>query len=221
MWDPAWLGGASGLVTSIYDLAKWDIEMPILLRDDAVRTMFTPVGRVGPTQYGMGWVIDRRGGKQFVWYNGDLNGYRAMNAVLPTEHVAVIVFSNADTSNAEITVPAELAGHILDIVAPPGTAHLDNAIVARAREWLGRLATRQLDRTQLTPYFSDYLTDAIVAKANVAALGPVQAIVPISSTTESNGDTLYEFLVRFPRVQYHYKFAVTSDGKIDELALVS
>lgn len=221
MWDPAWLGGASGLVTNVYDLAKWDIEMPILLRDDAVRTMFTPTGRVGPTQYGMGWVIDRRGGKEFVWYNGDLNGYRAMNAVLPTEHVAVIVFSNADTSAAETTIPAELAGRILDIVAPPATAHLDNAIIARAREWLGRLATRQIDRTQLTPYFSAYLTDAVVAKANVAALGQLQAIVPISSTTESNGDTLYEFLVRYPRVQYHYKFAVTSDGKLDEIALVT
>jgi D-alanyl-D-alanine carboxypeptidase len=221
MPDPAWLGGASGLVTNVYDLAKWDIEMPILLRDDAVRTMFTPAGRIGPTQYGMGWVIDRRGGKDFVWYSGDLDGYRAINAVLPSEHVAVIVLSNADTSSEQITIPAELAGRILDLVAPPATAHLDNAVVARAREWLGRLATRQIDRTQLTPYFSDYLTDAVVAKANVAALGTLQAIVPISSTTESNGDTLYEFLVRYPRVQYHYKFAVTSDGKIDEIAIVA
>jgi CubicO group peptidase (beta-lactamase class C family) len=220
-WDPAWLGGANGLVSSVYDLAKWDIEMPILLRVDAVRTMFTPVGRVGPTQYGMGWVIDRRGGKPFMWYNGDIAGYRAMNALLPEQHVAVIVLSNADSSGQPATVPEELAGRILDFIVPPATTHLDNAIVAHAKEWLGRLATRQLDRAQLTPAFSAYLTDDLVAHANFAALGPLQTIVPISSTTESNGDILYEFLVRYPHEQYHYKFGVTRDGKIDEIALVA
>ncbi|MFY9708725.1 MAG: serine hydrolase domain-containing protein, partial [Candidatus Cybelea sp.] len=67
IWDPTWLGGNAGLVTTLYDLAKWDIEMPILLRVDAVRTMFAPAASSGPTRYGMGWVIDRRGGKDFVW----------------------------------------------------------------------------------------------------------------------------------------------------------
>jgi D-alanyl-D-alanine carboxypeptidase len=221
-WDPAWLGGANGLVSTIYDLGKWDIGMPILLRVDAMRTMFTPSGRAGPTQYGMGWVIDRRGGKNFVWYNGDIAGYRAMNALLPNEHVAVVVLSNDNSQNAEpVTLPEELAGRILDLIVPPRTAQLDNAVVAHAKEWLARLATRQVDRSQLTPAFSAYLTDELVAKANFAALGPLLAIVPISSTTESNGDTLYEFLVRYRRVQYHYKFAVAPDGKIDEIALVA
>ena len=65
-WDPAWLQGDRGLVTTIYDLAKWDIEMPILLRVDAERTMFEPNGSNGLAKYGMGWVIDQRGGKRFV-----------------------------------------------------------------------------------------------------------------------------------------------------------
>ena len=83
MWDPSWLAGDAGFVSTIDDLAKWDIEMPVLLRVDAVRTIFTPGASVGPTQYGMGWVIDRRGGKEFVWSNGEISGYRAMNALLP------------------------------------------------------------------------------------------------------------------------------------------
>ena len=41
-WDPSWLSGDDGLVSTIEDLAKWDIEMPVLLRVDAVRTIFTP-----------------------------------------------------------------------------------------------------------------------------------------------------------------------------------
>ncbi|HZY96154.1 MAG TPA: serine hydrolase domain-containing protein [Candidatus Cybelea sp.] len=220
VWDPAWLGGATGLVSTIYDLAKWDIEMPVLMRVDAVRTMFTPSANSGPTHYGMGWVIDRRGGKTFVWSNGEISGYRAMNALLPEEHMGVIVFSNADSLHGEnVTGPEELGARILDILVPPTSTHLDNAIVMRAKEWLTRLASRQLDRSELTTSFSAYLSDDLVARENFAALGPLLTIVPISSTAESNGDTMYEFLVGFPRAQYHYEFEVTKDGKINGISL--
>ena len=89
--------------------------------------------------------------------------------------------------------------------------------MTRAKEWLERLASRHLDRSELTPSFSAYLSDDLIARENFAALGPVQSIVPISSSAESNGDTLYEFLVRYPHAQYHYQFEVTHDGKIDGL----
>ena len=220
-WDPAWLGGASGLVSTIYDLAKWDIEMPVLLRVDAVRTMFTPSASNGPTHYGMGWVIDRRGGKTFVWSNGEISGYRAMNALLAQQLVGVIVFSNADSFHGSTTIPEELGARILDMLVPPTSAHLDNAIVTRAKEWLARLASRHLDRSELTTSFSAYLSDDLIARENFAALGPLLTIVPISSTTESNGDTLYEFLVRYPRAQYHYQFEITRDGKVDGLNLTA
>ncbi|MBV9719158.1 MAG: beta-lactamase family protein [Candidatus Eremiobacteraeota bacterium] len=219
-WDPAWLDGSLGLVSTIDDLAKWDIEMPVLLRVDALRTMFTPAANVGPTQYGMGWVIDRRGGKEYVWTDGQISGYRALNAVLPEQHVGVIVFSNADSSRGGVTVPEEVAARVLDILVPATTAHLDNAVVTRAKEWLGRLAARRIDRAELTPSFSAILTDDLVARENFASLGRLQTIVPLSSTTETNGDTLYEFLVRYPRAQYHYDFEVTPSGKIDGITLV-
>lgn len=218
--DPSWLLGARGVVSNVYDLAKWDIEMPILLRVDAVRDMYTPGGVAGPTQYGLGWVIDRRGGKRFMWYNGEIPGYRAINAVLPDDHIAVIVLTNTDShGGGAVTAPAQVAARILDILAPPVSVHLDNAIVARAKEWLERIADKRIDRTELTPAFSAYLTDDLVARSDFAAFGKLQTIVPISSTTETNGDTLYEFVVQYPHDQFHYKFAVSQDGKVDELLL--
>jgi D-alanyl-D-alanine carboxypeptidase len=217
--DPSWLLGARGVVSNVYDLAKWDIEMPILLRVDAVRTMYTAGGAAGPAQYGMGWVIDRRGGKRFMWYNGEIPGYRAINAVLPDDHIAVIVLTNADSHGGSVSAPVQVAARILDIVAPPVTVHLDNAIVTRAKEWLERVADKRIDRTQLTPAFSAYLTDDLVANSDFAAFGKLQTIVPISSTIETNGDTLYEFIVQYPHDEFHYKFAVTQDGKVDELLL--
>jgi len=219
--DPTWMGGYAGLVSTIEDLAKWDIEMPILLRVDALRTMTAPSAQKGPTHYGMGWVVDRRGGKEFVWSNGETSGYRSMNALLLNSHVAVIVLSNADSVHGGVTIPEEIGSRILDILVPPTTARLDNAIVARAKECLQRLASGHLDRSELTPSFDAYLTDELIARENLAALGTLQTMVPISSSTEANGDTLYEFLVRYPRGQYHYQFELAPDGKIDGIQLVA
>jgi D-alanyl-D-alanine carboxypeptidase len=219
-WDPSWLDGNAGLVTTIGDLAKWDIEMPVLLRVDSVRQLFTPGTNDGPTQYGMGWVVDRRGGRDFYWSNGEISGYRAMNAMLPEEHVSVIVLSNADSLHGPATIPEEIGNRVLDVLAPPPkTAQLDNPVITRAKDWLARLASKNIDRSDLTPTFSAYLTDDLIARSNFAALGTLQTIVPISSSTEANGDTLYVFLVRYQSAQYHYNFELAPNGKVDGIAL--
>ena len=97
---------------------------------------------------------------------------------------------------------------------------MENAVVERAQDWLGRLADRRIDRTQLTASFSNYLTDQLVVKENLAALGRPQTLVPISSTTRSDGGAVYEFLARFSHEQqYHYRISIAKDGKIDGLVL--
>jgi D-alanyl-D-alanine carboxypeptidase len=219
-WDPAWLFGSGDVVTNVYDIAKWDIGMPLLLRVDAERDMLTPSGAPGATQYGLGWFIDQRGGKRYIWHNGVVAGYHAMNALLPDDHVAVIVLANVDNLHSSAVVqPEDVAGEILDIVLPPARASIDNAIVTRATEWLGRIADKNIDRTQLTPEFSAYLTDDLVAKSDFAAFGKLLDIIPISSASQSNGGTLYEFIVRFQEGRYHYRFGLMPDGKIDEILL--
>jgi len=221
--DRTWLFGGRGIVSTVYDLAKWDIEMPLLLRVDAVRTMFTPSAATKPAQYGMGWIVDRRGGKLFTWTSGEIPGYQATNAMLPDDHIAVIVLANTDTLHGgRIAETQSIAARILDLVEPPARTALDNAVISRAKEWLNRLAERQIDRTQLTAEFSAYLTDSLVARENFAALGKLEAIVPISSESEPGGETMYEFLVRYPHdVQYHYKFGLTKDNKIDHIELAA
>jgi len=219
-WDPAWLFGAGGLVTNVYDLAKWDIGMPLLLRVDAEREMFTPSEAQGALHYGLGWVIDEREGKRYIWHNGELAGYHAMNALLPDDHVAVIVLANTDSlGSRDVVAPEDVASQILDILLPPQRAHIDNAIVERATEWLERIADKNIDRTQLTPAFSAYLTDDLVARANFAALGKPLDVIPLSSRTQNDDGTLYEFLVRFQHGQFHYRFGLTTDGKINEILL--
>lgn len=219
-WDPAWLYGGSGIITNVYDLAKWDIGMPLLLHVDAVRDMFTASGVAGEENYGLGWTIDEREGKRYVWHNGELSGYHAMNGLLPDEHVGVIVLSNTDDfTSTRVIAPEAVAARVLDIIAPPSARHLDNAIIERAKEWLERLAAHRIDRTQLTPAFSAYLTDDLIAKSNFASLGKLDAIIPIASTAGDSGSTVYEFLVHYGKTQYHYRITLTKDNKVDSLVL--
>lgn len=218
-WDPSWLFGSSDLVTTVQDLAKWDIGLPLLLNVDSVREMWTPNSLPGQVPYGMGCVVDQRGGQRLVWQNGQISGYHAMNAMLPDEHLAVIVLANADSLHDGTTVqPERLANRILDIIAPLPPAHFGNVITTRAAEWLGRLARLDIDRTQLTPAFSQYLTDPVVHRADFASFGPVRSLVPVESYQRS-GDTVYVFDVKFRHGAYRFDFALTPDGKIDGLFL--
>lgn len=218
-WSVSRLRGEAGVVSNVYDLSKWDIEYPILLRVDAVREMLTPSTPGNYEQHGMGWVIDQRDGRRFIWQDGQIAGYHAMNALLPDDHIGVIVLTNADSFGGPAVLPETVAGRILDVIVPPTAERVDNTIIARAREWLERLATLRIDRTQLTPTFSSYLTDSYVHDARFASLGTVESIVPISSTNLRNGDTSYEFLAHFSQGTLHYRFTLAPDGKIDYLDL--
>jgi len=218
-WDASWLFGNGDLVTTVQDLAKWDIGLPLLLNVDSVRDMWTPSGLPGAVPYGMGWVVDQRGGQRYVWQNGQVAGFRSFNGLLPDEHLAVIVLANADSTGGETTVaPERVANRILDIVAPLPPAHFGNLITTRATEWLGRLARVDVDRTQLTTAFSQYLSDQVVHRADVASLGPVLSLVPKESYQRS-GDTVYVFDVKFRNGSYRYDFTLAPDGKIDGLFL--
>ncbi|MGH7738275.1 MAG: serine hydrolase domain-containing protein [Candidatus Tyrphobacter sp.] len=207
----------AGVISDVYDLAKWDIEFPVLLRVDAVRDMFTPALPSAFVRHGMGWTLDRRSGHRFVWQNGEIPGFHTMNALLPDEHVAVIVLVNADARNEPTTLPESIAGRVLDVVVPPVRHHLDNAIVTRARQLLAMLQSGRLDRTQLTPAFSSYLSDDLVVRADLGALGRVRALVPIASTSSGAGTT-YEFLVLFAKGERHFQMTVQPDGKIASLS---
>ena len=220
--DASRLLGADGLVSNVYDLAKWDIEMPVLLRVDAERDMFVTDSPPSIIAHGMGWTIDQRNGKRYIWSNGgSFPGYRAMNALLPDDHIAVIVLTNVDATSAAVAYPENIAEQILDVIAPPQRASVDNSIVTRAKEWVVRLADKNVDRTQLTPAFSAYLTDQLVSRSPFTTLGPLRSLVPIASADDGHGGTIYEFLATFAHAHYHYKFGVDSTGKIDELFLTN
>ncbi len=44
--------------------------------------------------YGMGWVIQTYRGHRYVWHNGGIDGFYTLIALLPDDHIGVVVLSN-------------------------------------------------------------------------------------------------------------------------------
>lgn len=115
------LDGSGDLVATAADVARLDSAIfdGRFLTSDSVLKMTTapPIAR---DKYGMGiFVEDSRPGKRYLWHNGEIPGYHAMNAYFPDEHLAIIVLSNSDPFTDEQTVaPEGLAREILGIIAP-------------------------------------------------------------------------------------------------------
>jgi hypothetical protein len=106
--------------------------------------------------------------------------------------------------------------------APAGTAAASAVVApaARAKEWLNRLQTGKIDRSQLTAAVSKGLTDALVAQL-ADKLGPLAAplsMVEIEKHVVAQ-DTAYVYKVEFANdTTLYFIFALdTASGKISGL----
>ncbi len=77
----------------------------------------TPKGRF--FSYGLGFILEEYGGHKLIWHAGNIDGMSAALAVLPAEHVGVVVLSNMDSNWA----PEGVMFHILQTYL--GIAHDD------------------------------------------------------------------------------------------------
>lgn len=90
--------GAGGLLSSVYDMAKWDEALygTELLSAESKEAMWTPA--ILPdgtnTHYGFGWRTGEYQGRPVVGHNGMVAGFVASFLRIPSEEMAVIVFAN-------------------------------------------------------------------------------------------------------------------------------
>ncbi|MBV9276726.1 MAG: beta-lactamase family protein, partial [Candidatus Eremiobacteraeota bacterium] len=166
-----WAGAAGYLVSNVDDLAAWDNAFfggRIIAPKDVTLATSPGMLSVGkPTMYGFGWVIDSQYGHRRIWHNGGTFGYSASNMIYPDDHLAIIGLFN------EVQAPAEsITAKIFDALHPelvpahPTPApNEDLSVTARAKEWIGRIQTGRIDRTQLSATMSKALTPELVAGA--------------------------------------------------------
>lgn len=108
--DLSWVYAAGALYSTVGDLWHWDQALAdhVLISRAATADMFAAhaamcsgaehCGSFDAQAYGYGWVRGRLGGHLVLWHNGAINGFVAVNAFLPGDHMTIVVLSNLQTS---------------------------------------------------------------------------------------------------------------------------
>ncbi len=104
--------GAGGLLTSVYDLAKWDkmLYENEFLSAESKSTMWKPtiLPNGENTWYGLGWDIGLYKGLVSQSHGGQVAGFRAKFSRFPDQDAAVIIFFNRYLVETEVVESAVL-----------------------------------------------------------------------------------------------------------------
>jgi hypothetical protein len=107
-------------------------------------------------------------------------------------------------------------GFVAAITVAVRSAPVDDPKVnARAREWLERAQTGNVDRSQFTSEMNTAMTDALItsAKAALAPLGTPSAFT-LRAHYEIEGNNVYVYRMSFKDSNWNEQIAFASDGKI-------
>ncbi|MFO0611047.1 MAG: serine hydrolase domain-containing protein [Polyangiaceae bacterium] len=91
--SPAVPFGAGYLYASVNDLVAWDraLEGTKVLSKESKASLFSVDN---DKNYGMGWIVQKKGGTEIEWHNGAIDGFGAYFGRSPDKHVAVVFLSN-------------------------------------------------------------------------------------------------------------------------------
>ena len=103
------IGTANGLVSTVTDLAKWDIAVDrnLFLKKGTQEKMWTAsVSNRGETlPYGLGWFVQPYRELKLIWHNGNLpDRYSALLLKVPEKRITLILLANSDALSAPFTL---------------------------------------------------------------------------------------------------------------------
>lgn len=238
-----WVAAAGALFSTPTDLATWDLALVDgrVLKPESFKLMTTPRRLNDGTfsNYGCGLAMGERGGTAFLSHSGAVNGFHALNIVVPSTRSAAILFSNLSSYSDTNAAFGELTSLILPKPAAPAAsaqpaaadkpkppapkagipAIAGPAAAEQARGFFTALQAGRVDRRTLGREFDFFLKkDAVApAAARMKAFG-----APVNTVVESIGErggmevstTRLEFASGAALKVLMYR---TPDGKIQQL----
>jgi hypothetical protein len=98
---PEFIGAAAGLLSTVRDLAKYDvaIDRHVFIKKETQEKAWTPFtsnsGKRLP--YGLGWFVMDQHGHKLVWHTGDWgSGFSALYLKVPEKNVSLILLANSE-----------------------------------------------------------------------------------------------------------------------------
>lgn len=220
----AWAFSAGEIVSTVADLVRWDAAFYggkiVSLADVKLATSVGTLNSGAATQYGFGWIDDTFDGQARIWHNGGTFGFGAQNDVYPKLGQSIIVLVNSASRP-----PSAIADAAFEAIHPDFAAAAlkpvageDPKITALAKQWVKRVQTGTVDRTQLTAEMSKALTPVLVKNvaAQFGALGPLTSIA-YRSKKVVNGITVYTYALAFGPSKLTLTIGLDGTGKIAEI----
>jgi CubicO group peptidase (beta-lactamase class C family) len=98
IWD---VGASSGIISTVLDLAKFDIAMDrnLIVPERIKQQMWSPtISTAGqPQDYGIGWYVQNYKGTKLVWHSGwEPNSYSALFLKIPEKRLTLIILANSE-----------------------------------------------------------------------------------------------------------------------------
>jgi hypothetical protein len=121
--------------------------------------------------------------------------------------------------------PAPASAATPAVAAPPAntsTVPPDPKIQAMAKDWLHRLSTNNIDRSQLADNIATKLTPDVATKtaSQLAVIGDPSSFTYVGSQPGSApGLTVYEFLATYTAVKLDVYFGLDAAGKVTALGI--
>ncbi len=218
-YDPTWLFGCGDIVSTAADLVRFDIALlngKLLTPATFEQMQANPLSSQNGMQ-GLGVDMVHWQNLQLVGHHGGVPGYETETELIPAQHVAWVVLSDAFDFGT-YRVNRIVVGTLFPDLAAPATAASaeDSAITRRFRQALSSLLQGKLDRSQYTPQVNAMLTPEVLAQsaAQLKPLGTIAKIVYLGSSKIATG-TLYNYNVTFSGGQtLTWQFVLDPSGKI-------
>lgn len=234
-----WVAAAGALFSTPTDLAAWDLALVggKVLKPESFKLMTTPRrlkdGRI--SNYGCGLTVGERAGTAVLSHSGAVNGFYALNVVVPSTRSAVILLSNLSSYSDVNSVYNNLTALILPKVEPPpapaakdkpkppaprtGIPTIPGPPAAeQAESFVRALQGGRVDRSALGEEFDYFLKSDLVAPAaaRLKAYGePIRA--EVESIGERGGMEVSTTRLEFDSGVLKVLMYRTPDGKIQEL----
>ena len=98
IWD---VGTSSGIISTVLDLAKFDIAMDrnLIVPEKIKQQMWSQTLSTGgqPQDYGIGWYVQNYKGTKLVWHSGwEPDSYSALFLKIPEKGLTLIILANSE-----------------------------------------------------------------------------------------------------------------------------
>jgi CubicO group peptidase (beta-lactamase class C family) len=236
-----WVAAAGAIFSTPRDLALWDAALTggKVLKEGSFKLMTTPrkLKNGGVSNYACGLVVGARGGTIVLSHNGAVNGFYALNLVVPATRSAVILFSNLSSYSDVNVVYNQLAALVLPkeeklptvkpvVKEKPTAAAAKSAIpaiagpsaVEQAKAFVRALQEGRVDRASLGEEFSFFLKEGVIppAAARLKLFGEPEA-AEVESIGERGGMEVSTTRLQFKSGVLKVLMYRTPDGRIQQL----